>query len=177
MVRVNDPEAWQKVKNWWRFGKPVTDAALKKEVEQKKEELKANLRAMDGREYSEAKIDCMDTREVLYTYDRYRLGVDAGVARSRPDMPDMPAMSAMGGMIPPRGLYVDVTGKVHGDLPKRIPKEWSKEDLRDSADALKKSIQTRQAEQVRLGEDAGHRLRLNQERALLRQILKKLSGS
>ena len=63
-------------------------------------------------------------------------------------------------MIPPRGLYVDVTGKVHGDLPKRIPKEWSKEDLRDSADALKKSIQTRQAEQVRLGEDAGQRLRL-----------------
>ena len=53
----------------------------------------------------------------------------------------------------------------------------TRSDLEQLADDLKKSIRTRQAEQVRLGEHGPHRERLRQEQRLLRQILKKLSGS
>lgn len=71
----------------------------------------------------------------------------------------------------------DATGKVHGELPNRIPKNWTREQLQESAAELRSSIQRRQAEQVRLGEEGGHRARIQQEQRLLRQIEKKLSGS
>lgn len=83
----------------------------------------------------------------------------------------------MGGRAPYNGLQIDATGKVHGKLPRYVPKNWTREELQDSADALRASIKTRKAEQFRRGEHGSHRRRLSQEEKLLRQIEKKLSGS
>jgi hypothetical protein len=72
---------------------------------------------------------------------------------------------------------LDATGKVHGPLPTSIPSEWTTSDLQEFADDLRTSIQTREAEALRLGEDGPHSARLYEERQLLRQIEKRLSGS
>ena len=121
LINLQDNETWQRLRNWWYYERPVTDAQLKKEIQQKRDELKAHLRVMDGHEYSQEEIDKMSTRQVLYTYDRYRLGVDAGVPRTLPDV----RAQVGGGVIAARGLHLDATGKVHGELPRSVPKEWS----------------------------------------------------
>jgi hypothetical protein len=72
---------------------------------------------------------------------------------------------------------LDPTGKVHGDLPLQIPSEWTTSDLEEFAQDLRTSIQTRENEALRLGEDGPHRARIYEERQLLRQIEKRLSGS
>lgn len=74
-------------------------------------------------------------------------------------------------------MELDATGKGHGDLPKTVPDRWTKEQLENSADALRESIKNRKDELLRLGEEGAHRRRIGQEETLLRQILKKLSGS
>ena len=74
-------------------------------------------------------------------------------------------------------LSRDATGKVHGKLPDHVPDSWVKQDLEEAAEELQQSIKTRQQEQLDLGEDGPHRVRIGQEEKLLRQILKKLSGS
>jgi RHS repeat-associated protein len=71
----------------------------------------------------------------------------------------------------------DATGKVHGDLPKRVPDSWTREEMQEAAGELRKSIRRRKAEQVQLGEDGPHRARIAEEEQLLRQVEKKLSGS
>jgi hypothetical protein len=75
------------------------------------------------------------------------------------------------------GLPIDPTGKVHGNLPDRVPDDWTREELENSADSLRKSIETRKQQQIDKGEDGPHRSRINEEERLLRQIEKKLSGS
>ena len=75
---------------------------------------------------------------------------------------------------------LDGTGKVHTGpegLPDYVPPDWTPEDLVQIRDDLKRSIQTRQEEQIDKGEDPGHRARINAEIQLLRQVQKKLSGS
>ncbi len=75
---------------------------------------------------------------------------------------------------------LDGTGKIHTGpegLPGYVPPDWTPEDLEQIRDDLKRSIQTRQAEQAVKGEDPGHRARINAEIQLLRQVQKKLSGS
>src|SRR6185436_11700677 len=77
---------------------------------------------------------------------------------------------------------LDASGKVHNNppnppLPKYVPKSWTREELLEARDALRKSIQERKAEQRRLGEEGGHRRRIGEEERLLRQIEKRLSGS
>lgn len=72
---------------------------------------------------------------------------------------------------------VDGTGKVHGTLPGHVPDGATTGDLEEAAEALTTSIKTRKGEQERLGEHGPHRERLRQEEQLLRQVLKRLSGS
>jgi hypothetical protein len=75
---------------------------------------------------------------------------------------------------------LDGTGKIHTGpegLPGHVPSDWTPEDLEQIRDDLQTSIQKRQAEQAALGEDPGHRARINAEIQLLRQVQKKLSGS
>ena len=79
------------MRNYLKYLRAVTDAQLAEEVKKKREELKANLRAMDGHEYTEQEFDGMSISQVLWTYDRYRLGIDAGVARTVPPTPIAPA--------------------------------------------------------------------------------------
>jgi hypothetical protein len=75
------------------------------------------------------------------------------------------------------GIGLDSTGKVHGELPDRIPNNWTSDELEGFAADLRVSIANRKAEQLRLGEDGPHRARIGQEEQLLRQIEKILSGS
>jgi hypothetical protein len=79
-------------------------------------------------------------------------------------------------------LACDATGKMHGPLPNPAEAQqkiqnMTREGLEQSAEELEKSIATRKAEQVRLGEEGPHRARIGQEEDLLRAIRKKLSGS
>ena len=91
--------------------------------------------------------------------------------------PEIPAPALTIKPKPTAALFTDVKEKVHGKLPKSVPKDWTREDMRESADALRRSLATRRAEARRLGEDGPHRRRINEEEKLLRQIMKKLSGS
>jgi uncharacterized protein YukE len=72
---------------------------------------------------------------------------------------------------------LDATGKVHGILPSHVPDSWTRQDLEQARHDLEVSIANRKAEQARLGEDGPHRARITEEEQLLRQIIKKLSGS
>jgi hypothetical protein len=94
------------------------------------------------------------------------------------DIPNVPG-PAVGSRTstPGSGLEIDATGKVHGQLPKSVPKQWTREQLEDSASALRQSIANRKLELIRLGEHGAHRARIGQEERLLRQIEKVLSGS
>jgi len=98
-------------------------------------------------------------------------------------VPAMLAASAAAGeagvLVLGKGFQIvrDATGKVHGDLPKFVPKSWSREQLMEAAQELKQSIEVRSQELIRLGEEGGHRARIEQERQLLRQVEKKLGGS
>jgi hypothetical protein len=74
-------------------------------------------------------------------------------------------------------LGLDATGKVHGNLPSYVPGDWTAAELEQLESDLHQSIATRQDEQLRLGEEAGHRARIGEERDLLRQVQKVLSGS
>lgn len=64
----------------------------------------------------------------------------------------------------------DETGKVHGDLPSHVPKDWTAEQLQEVADELRQSIDRRKQEQEQLGEDGPHRKRIADEEDLLRQV-------
>jgi hypothetical protein len=72
---------------------------------------------------------------------------------------------------------LDASGKVHGEIPNHVPDSWTTEQQRELADDLRISLENRQREQLRLGEDGTHRERMRQEQNLLRQLDKKLGGS
>ncbi len=74
-------------------------------------------------------------------------------------------------------LSRDITGKIHSDIPSHIPSNWTKEDLEHIEGELKQSVKVRNAEQIRYGEEGGHRERIRRELRLLRQIQKMRSGS
>ncbi len=69
---------------------------------------------MDGHQYSPEEIERMGTRQVLLVYDRYRFGIDAGVAHPIP--PPLPAPVA-NVATPPQHVrdtlqQIEETGKV-----------------------------------------------------------------
>ena len=70
-------------------------------------------------------------------------------------------------------------GKLGGRIDdiSHIPDNWTRANLEQLADDLRQSLQVRHDELRRLGEDAGHMRRINQETRLLRQVEKRLSGS
>jgi hypothetical protein len=68
----------------------------------------------------------------------------------------------------------DATGKVHGELPKLIPKYVTREQLEQAAQELRASIQVRQQMMVRLGEQGNHGLRIAKEQQLLYRIEQRL---
>jgi len=77
----------------------------------------------------------------------------------------------------PAVLDTDATGKVHGDIPKSVPKSWSQDELLEVEAALKDSISVRKAEQLRLGEHGPHRARIAEEDNFLRMVVKVKSGT
>lgn len=74
---------------------------------------------------------------------------------------------------------LDNSGKAHtkdraAHLVDHVPDNWTGEMLEDAATTLRRSIRARNDEARRLGEDPGHRRRINEEERLLRQIEKAL---
>lgn len=69
---------------------------------------------------------------------------------------------------------LDQKRKVHGKLPEYVTDDWTDEELEDLAEDLETSIKTRKDELVNLGDEPGHRRRINEDLRLLKQILKKL---
>jgi hypothetical protein len=114
--------------------------------------------------------------------DVHRLSDDEIIALDK-DLRDRP----VGRAGPPFAAIVwplacDATGKLHGELPDAAQAQqqlnrMGREQLEQSAEELERSIATRKAEQLRLGEEGAHRARIAQEEDLLRAIRKKLSGS
>jgi hypothetical protein len=68
----------------------------------------------------------------------------------------------------------DVAGKVHGILPRFVPRGTSVEALEDAAFQLEKSINARGNELARLGALRGHVDRIAEEEQLLSQIRQRL---
>jgi len=68
----------------------------------------------------------------------------------------------------------DATGRVHGDLPKFIPKNVTREQLETAAQELRASIQARMQNMVQLGNQGNHGLRLADEQQLLYRIEQRL---
>src|SRR5262249_36355908 len=68
----------------------------------------------------------------------------------------------------------DATGRVHGDLPKFIPKNVTREQLEFAAQELRASIQARMQNMVQLGNQGNHGLRLAEEQRLLYKIEQRL---
>jgi RHS repeat-associated protein len=69
----------------------------------------------------------------------------------------------------------DLSGKVHGILPRFVPTNWTRAQLLEAAQELRLSIEIRSQELLRLGEEGAHRARIEEERRLLLQIEKKLN--
>ena len=76
-------------------------------------------------------------------------------------------------------LARNASGKIKGSIEevRAIVYRMSPEQLRQAAEELRQSIQVRSQELLRLGEEAEHRLRIDQERDLLRTVEKKLGGN
>ena len=73
-------------------------------------------------------------------------------------------------------LARNASGKIKGSIEevRAIVYRMSPEQLRQAAEELRQSIQVRSQELLRLGEDPERRLRIDQERDLLRTVVKKL---
>src|ERR1700687_2738068 len=68
-------------------------------------------------------------------------------------------------------LVRDLTGKVHGKLPKiEHLKDASPAQIKGNIEELRASILVRKQELERLGEHAGHRARIGEEESLLRSL-------
>jgi RHS repeat-associated protein len=90
----------------------------------------------------------------------------------------LPALPAAKGLTT---LVRDATGKIHTPVGTSLPsvedlKNTSAENIRETVDELRASIQAREQELQRLGEDPAHRARIEQERSLLRSLEKYLGG-
>jgi RHS repeat-associated protein len=70
---------------------------------------------------------------------------------------------------------LDRSGRVHGEIPSYVPENWTREQQEDLQRDLETSLRNRQLDQLRFGEDPGHRERMRIEQILLRQILKRLT--
>jgi hypothetical protein len=70
-----------------------------------------------------------------------------------------------------------MTGRIHGELPDKLPDNMTREELEHARDELKESIKARIRETEDFGgPNAGHMERIRQEQQLLRQIEGKLGG-
>jgi RHS repeat-associated protein len=76
-------------------------------------------------------------------------------------------------------LARNAAGKIKGNIEdvRAAVYRMSPEQLKQAADELRQSIQVRSQELLQKGEEAAHRLRIDQERDLLRTIEKKLGGN
>jgi hypothetical protein len=74
--------------------------------------------------------------------------------------------------IPP--LARDDSGRIHGEIPFHVPKNWTVDDLELVAHELQESLAARRGNTERKGEHGPHRNRIREEERLLGQVLKKL---
>jgi len=76
-------------------------------------------------------------------------------------------------------LARNASGKIKGNIEdiRAAVYRMSPEQLKQAADELRRSIQVRTQELLKLREEPAHRLRIAQERDLLRTIEKKLGGN
>ena len=73
---------------------------------------------------------------------------------------------------------IDRSGKVHGQpFPTHVPADWTDEDKQQVVEDLEKGIEERERQAARLGEDPAHRIVIEQQRDLLRRLMKVLSGT
>jgi RHS repeat-associated protein len=155
---------WEKLGNWVKYGENVLtkdlNAALAKHPE-KIQKMKDYIKSQNTN-ISAEDLDVMPNKQVMDIANRVRLEQAEG------------AEGTSGAFLLP---FIDPTGKVHTDLPNRVPDNWTREEMEEGAESLRQSIKTRKEELIRLGEESGHRERIRQEERLLRQLEKKLSGS
>jgi RHS repeat-associated protein len=198
---LDDPSLWQQLKEIWHngttYGYWMTNAELHAAATAARTQVAVEFGIVDSEgNYRPIDLSRISDGEALRIRDDLVTLREAGQIQNMGDrIPEGPAMQppvGLGGTQKPNGntntpntrnpkanpnLEIDATGKVHGKLPRSVPKQWTREQLEDSASALRQSIANRKAELRRLGEHGPHRARIGQEERLLRQIEKKLSGS
>jgi hypothetical protein len=79
----------------------------------------------------------------------------------------------------PALLVPDGSGRIHGEIPKSVPKNWDRQDLIAQAEKLRESIKNREINNTAHGGDASprgptHRERITEESEFLGMVLKRL---
>jgi hypothetical protein len=68
----------------------------------------------------------------------------------------------------------DFSGRMHGDVPQYIPRAWRRGEIQDAIAEVQGSLARRRGNMAIFGEEAGHRARIAQEEAWLRQLQRRL---
>jgi hypothetical protein len=68
----------------------------------------------------------------------------------------------------------DFSGRLHGDIPRSVPGGWRQGEIRDAISEVQGSLARRRGNMAIFGEEGGHRARIAQEEAWLRQLLRRL---
>ena len=82
---------WEKLKNWWKHERPVDDEELKREVDEKREWLKANVFEINGKKIDPGSLDQLSANQVFRLYDY----VQAGMLYGRAKFVDPPPIGSM----------------------------------------------------------------------------------
>jgi RHS repeat-associated protein len=170
-----DGHFWQELFNKIRYhvwtDNAHLESALQKEAQRRLDDLKKRGVTINGRPAA----DVLKGKSNTQIYDAYDT-INSGLRIQK--MMDDVQKGAAPPIVPGQEVPVrDITGKIHGDLPDHVPDSWTKGEMEEAAEELRESIKARNAEQMKYGEEGGHRERIRQEEQLLRQIEKKLSGS
>jgi hypothetical protein len=68
----------------------------------------------------------------------------------------------------------DPSGRIHGDIPSHVPRDWRRGEIQDAIAEARGSLAARRGNQAIFGPDRGHDVRVVQEEQWLRQLLRRL---
>lgn len=68
----------------------------------------------------------------------------------------------------------DASGRIHGDIPDQVPRDWRSGEIQDAISEVEGSLAQRRGNQQIFGPDRGHDVRIVQEENWLKQLQRRL---
>jgi hypothetical protein len=123
------------------------------------------------------KIATLDTEESqLPVYnihvaqlENYSVGF-SGILVHNTNDPPAPSRMPRADRFPAR----DVSGRIHGEIPSSVPRNWRAGEIRDAIAEVEGSLAQRRGNQAIFGPGRGHDVRVVQEEQWLRQLQRRL---